>query len=76
MSQDDFHILQTLLLRVGGGLMRFLTNGPVSEKMLSSGDTQSGDTAFWVNFERAIMCGERIRSIWSETSKGRKIFTS
>ena len=57
--------------------MRFLTNGPASEKMLSSdGDTQSGDTAFWVNFERAIMCGERMRSIWSEASKGRKIFTS
>ena len=45
-----------------------LTNGPASEKMLSSGDTRSGDTAFWVNFERAIMCGERIRSIWSEAS--------
>ena len=47
--------------------MRFLTNGPASEKMLSSdGDTPSGDTAFWVNFERAIMCGERMRSIWCE----------
>ena len=70
MSQDDFHILRTLLLRVGGGWcgVRFLTNGPASEKMLSSGDTRSGDTAFWVNFERAIMCGERIRSIWSEAS--------